>query len=144
MHTRKTILAATISLFIASHAHAVSESRQEQTGTDNYADVMQQGDGNSIAQLQNGTGNVAYTDQNGVGLTANSDQTGDGNISTLEQTGSNGVITISQDGAYNLATVLQSSAEVGHSASISQVGTSNQAYIEQPDFNANSAAISQN
>src|SRR5690606_7339493 len=90
MRTTKTILAAAISLLIATPSFAASESIQDQTGSDNYADAKQQGDGGTISQVQDGTDNVVYTDQNGSGLTSTSDQVGIGNISTAEQTGANG------------------------------------------------------
>lgn len=41
MQATRTILAAAISVPLINHAYAVNESTQDQTGSDNYADVFQ-------------------------------------------------------------------------------------------------------
>lgn len=145
MLTTKTLLAGAISLLIANQAFA-NESQQDQTGTDNYADVVQQiGTDNYSSQVQDGDANVAYTVQNGSELTAASEQRGTGNISTIEQDGLGSQANVSQDGSYNLAVVFQDAfGDVAHTATLSQLGRQNLAYIEQIDGAANVADIYQN
>ncbi|TCD24598.1 hypothetical protein E0D86_05275 [Pseudomonas sp. IC_126] len=142
----KTLLAGAISLLIANQAAALNDAQQDQTGTDNYADVVQQiGSDNYSTQLQDGDANVSYTLQSGTLLSASSEQRGAGNISTIEQNGMNSQANVSQDGNYNLATVYQeTNEEVGHTVTLSQIGSQNLAYVEQIDGAASVSDIYQN
>lgn len=142
----KTLLAGALSLLIANQAAAFNEAQQDQNGTDNYADVVQQnGSDNYSSQLQEGDANVAYTLQNGTQLSASSEQRGAGNISTIEQNGLNSQATVMQDGSYNLATVYQeANGAEGHTATLSQIGNQNLAYVEQIDGIVSVADIYQN
>lgn len=145
MLTTKTLLAGAIAVLVANQASALNESTQDQTGSDNYADVMQQnGTDNLSSQVQDGDANVVYTLQNGSELTSTSEQRGVGNLTTIEQDGRASQADVSQDGSYNRATVYQAAyGDIGHTVAISQVGTDNLAYIEQIDGAANSATIDQ-
>ena len=142
----KTLLAGAISLLIANQAAALNNAQQDQSGTDNYADVVQQiGSENSSSQIQDGDANVSYTLQSGTLLSASSEQRGAGNISTIEQNGMNSRANVSQDGNYNLATVYQeTNEEVGHAVTLSQIGSQNLAYVEQIDGAASVSDIYQN
>lgn len=93
-------------------------AKQEQYGSNNYANtyqtgphvepghgnnratIYQEGDENSAEQNQNGLDNTAAAVQNGEGNTAEIDQIGDNNVAKLNQSGG-GISNILQNGSSN-------------------------------------------
>lgn len=134
MHTtKKTILAAAVSILVTGYSHA----------DEHFSEVVQDGSDNTVVQSQSGLAQWASSPQEGFLLSADIEQTGVANSATTDQSGAESAAQINQDGATNLARVVQFAEETGHRASIFQTGGANDALVEQLEGVGNTASITQ-
>lgn len=124
MFTR-SLLAAALSVVLASQAHADNRAATEQYGNGNILDATQSGTDLGLATFQSGSSNIIISEQLGQGSDARLTQQGEGNYQRL----------------YQFNTYDEYSGN--HSAAIDQSGTFNSAVVSQLDDAANSASIVQ-
>lgn len=135
MFTR-SLLAAALSVVLASQAQADNLAGTEQYGNGNKLNATQSGTALGLTTSQVGSNNNIRSDQNGQDSDARLTQDGEGNYQSVYQFNAyaeysgNHSAAIDQSGAFNMAVVRQLD-DAANSASIIQAGSGHRIHVEQ-------------
>lgn len=118
-----------ITLWISNPVFAGNNANSSSTGSNNTSNISQTGDEHDASVIQNGSTNTSDINQSGLNNDATVNQDGGNNTSTINQNfrGSDNIAVVTQDGPPSNGN--------DNLSTINQVGSLNQAYVDQDDGN---------